>query len=225
MDAVIPVPSANSITTPADLGSDAAVQVGPGVLARSRSTGRREDLERARRWTTPGRNAGAVDGCGPIGVDLGETLGGVPAGPAIDEHEAAASPSVGEEQLGLSAERVAQAGRALLLERSDQALVEGPERLALIGPLDLRDAGDRQRRFLGATARAQQQARGEDQRPSADHRGAQPPAGPPPRPGSVMAAGSSSRSTSSAAMPRSSASSRIVRPVRNASLASFAASS
>ena len=56
-------------------------------------------------------------------------------------------------------------------------------------------------------------------------RGDQPPAGPPPRPGSVMAAGSSSRSTSSAAMPRSSASSRIVRPVRNASLASFAASS
>ena len=53
----------------------------------------------------------------------------------------------------------------------------------------------------------------------------QPPAGPPPRPGSVIAAGSSSRSSSSAAIPRSSASSRIVRPDLKASLASFAASS
>ena len=53
----------------------------------------------------------------------------------------------------------------------------------------------------------------------------QPPAGPPPRPGSVIAAGSSSRSSSAASMPRSSASSRIVRPEAKASLASFAASS
>ena len=53
----------------------------------------------------------------------------------------------------------------------------------------------------------------------------QPPAGPPPRPGSVIAAGSRSRSTSAGSMPRSIASSRIVRPDLKAYLASAAASS
>ena len=54
----------------------------------------------------------------------------------------------------------------------------------------------------------------------------QPPAGPPPSPGSVIAAGSSS--SSSAVRRRSRArvaSSRIVRPLLNASLASVAAAS
>ena len=43
--------------------------------------------------------------------------------------------------------------------------------------------------------------------------GPQPPPGPPPSPGSVILAGSSSSSSRSGAMPRSRASSRIVRPV------------
>ena len=53
----------------------------------------------------------------------------------------------------------------------------------------------------------------------------QPPAGPPPSPGSVIDAGSRSSSSRSGAMPRSTASSRIVRPLLSASLASAAAAS
>jgi hypothetical protein len=53
----------------------------------------------------------------------------------------------------------------------------------------------------------------------------QPPAGPPPMPGSVIAAGSSSSSSRTGAIPCSVASSRIVRPLLSASLASAAAAS
>ena len=87
------------------------------------------------------------------------------------------------------------------------------EGLRLVRARELCQAGGRCGR-LGATRR---------RRPAADSRrgpapldgslGDQPPAGPLSRPGSVMAAGSSRRSSSSGAMPRSSASSRIVRPV------------
>ena len=52
-----------------------------------------------------------------------------------------------------------------------------------------------------------------------------PPGGPPPSPGSVIEAGSRRRSRSSAGIPRSRASSRIVRPDASAAFASLAASS